>query len=380
MLIGTKSTMGKNKVHILFLNYEFPPLGGGAGNATKYLFLEFAKQEDLEIDLITSSTDKLKIEKFAKNIRIHYLDIGKKGNIHYQSNIDLLKYSWKAYFYGKGLIKKKKFDLIHAFFGIPCGYIAMKLRLPYIVSLRGSDVPFYNPRFAKLDKVVFHRLSRRIWRRARVVIANSEDLKGLAMKTFAGEIDVIPNGVDTREFKPLKNKKISKKIRLISTGRLIARKGYQYLIPALKGLKNVELTLVGGGDLRSELEELARKNQVKVNFTGEVKHDEIVKYLQNSDIFVLPSLNEGMSNSILEAMACGLPIITTDTGGSKELIDGNGFIIKKSSIASIRNALSKYSESKKLNLDHGEISRQIALKFSWVNVARNYKKIYDQLA
>ena len=85
------------------------------------------------------------------------------------------------------------------------------------------------------------------------MIANSEDLKRLAVKTFAGEIDVIPNGVDTSEFKPLKNKKISKKIRLISTGRLIARKGYQYLIPALKGLKNVELTLVGGGDLRSEL-------------------------------------------------------------------------------------------------------------------------------
>lgn len=368
--------MAKNKTKILFLNYEFPPLGGGAGNATKYLFLEFAKQEDLEIDLITSSTDKFKIEKFAKNIRVHYLDIGKKGNIHYQSNSDLLKYSWKAYFYGKGLIKKKKFDLTHAFFGIPCGYIAMKLGLPYIVSLRGSDVPFYNPRFAKLDKLVFCRLSQRIWRRARAVIANSEGLKELAEKTFAGGIGVIPNGVDTSEFKPLKNKKISKKIRLISTGRLIARKGYQYLIPALKGLKNVELTLVGGGDLRSELDELARKNQVKVHFTGEVKHDEIVKYLQNSDIFVLPSLNEGMSNSILEAMACGLPIITTNTGGSKELIDENGFIIKKNSIIDIKNKLTTYLKNvQKLN-DHGQKSRLIAQTLSWELVSDNYQKLY----
>ncbi|MDD3086703.1 MAG: glycosyltransferase family 4 protein [Patescibacteria group bacterium] len=365
---------------ILFLNYEFPPLGGGAGNATKYLFSEFTKQEDLEIDLITSSTDKFKIEKFAKNIRVHYLDIGKKGNIHYQSNSDLLKYSWNAYFYGKGLIKKKKFDLIHAFFGIPCGYIAMKLRLPYIVSLRGSDVPFYNPRFAKLDKLVFYRLSRQIWRRARAVIANSEDLKRLAVKTFAGEIDVIPNGVDTSEFKPAKSKKTTRKIRLISTGRLIARKGYQYLIPAIKGLKNVELTLVGGGDLRSELDELARKNQAKVNFAGEVKHEEIVKYLQNSDIFVLPSLNEGMSNSILEAMACGLPIITTNTGGSKELIDGNGFVIKKKSIASIKKTLERYLKSRDLIRKHGEKSREIALGMSWENVSYKYKKIYDQLA
>lgn len=380
MLIGIKSIMAKNKTKILFLNYEFPPLGGGAGNATKYLFLEFAKQEDLEIDLITSSTDKFKIEKFAKNIRVHYLDIGKKGNIHYQSNSDLLKYSWKAYFYGKGLIKKKKFDLTHAFFGIPCGYIAMKLGLPHIVSLRGSDVPFYNPRFAKLDKLVFHRLSRRIWRCARAVIANSEGLKELAEKTYRGAIAVIPNGVDTSEFKPLKNKKISKKIRLISTGRLIARKGYQYLIPAIKGLKNVELTLVGGGDLRSELDELASKNQVKVHFTGEVKHDEIVKYLQNSDIFVLPSLNEGMSNSILEAMSCGLPIITTNTGGSKELIDGNGFVFKKRSIVSIKKTLERYLKSRDLIRKHGEKSRGIVQDMSWENVSNKYKKIYDQLA
>jgi glycosyltransferase involved in cell wall biosynthesis len=205
--------MRKNKLHILFLNYEFPPLGGGAGNATKYLFSEFAKRDGLEIDLITSSTDKFKIEKFAKNICVHYLDIGKKGNVHYQSNRDLLKYSWKAYFYGKSLIKKKKFNLIHAFFGIPCGYIAMRLGLPYIVSLRGSDVPFYNSRFAKLDKLVFYRLSRRIWRRARAVIANSEDLKRLAVKTFSGEIGVIPNGINTSEFKPSKRKIISKKIK-----------------------------------------------------------------------------------------------------------------------------------------------------------------------
>jgi glycosyltransferase involved in cell wall biosynthesis len=379
-LIGIKSTMVKSKTKVLFLNYEFPPLGGGAGNATKYLFLEFAKNSRLEIDLISSSTDKFKVKNFSKNIKIHYLDINKKGNIHYQSNKDLLKYSWQAYRYAKRLMRKKKFNLVHAFFGIPCGYIAMKLGLPYIVSLRGSDVPFYNSRFAKLDKLIFQRLSRRVWQKADAVVANSGDLQKLAKKTFSGEIVIIPNGVDTKEFRPKKNSRPSSKIKLVSTGRLISRKGYQYLIPALKGLKNIDLTLVGGGDLRNELEELAKKNKVEINFIGEVGHNKIVNYLQNADIFILPSLNEGMSNSILEAMACGLPIITTDTGGSKELIDGNGFIIKKRSASSIKKVLEKYLKSRQLIRKQGRKSRVIAEYLSWKNVASNYKRIYDQLA
>src|SRR3989344_4881417 len=132
---------------VLVLNYEFPPLGGGAGNATYYLLKEFAKYPDLEIDLVTSSVDTFRVEKFAGNITIHFLNIGKRGNLHYQTNQKLLMYSWKSYWYSKKLMEEKEYDLCHAFFGIPCGYVAMMLRLPYIVSLRGSDVPFYNKRF-----------------------------------------------------------------------------------------------------------------------------------------------------------------------------------------------------------------------------------------
>ncbi len=369
--------MTKNeKIKILFLNYEFPPLGGGAGNATKYLFSEFSKMKNLEIDLITSSTGIFKIKKFSKNIKIHYLDIGKKGDIHYQSNIDLLKYSWRAYRYAKKLAGEKEFNLVHAFFGIPCGYIAMKLGLPYIVSLRGSDVPFYNPRFKKLDKLIFGRLSRRIWSKAKLVIANSNDLRKLAQRSFSGEIKVITNGIDTQEFKPPKNKTLGKKIRLISTGRLIARKGYQFLIPALKNLKNIELTLVGGGNMSNELKELAKKYQVNVNFAGEVDHKNIVKYLQAADIFVLPSLNEGMSNSILEAMACGLPIIVTDTGGSRKLIEGNGFIVKKGSIRDLKGKVNYYLKNRKLIAAYGRQSEIIAELLSWELAAEQYFNYY----
>ena len=363
---------------ILILNYEFPPLGGGAGNATYYMLKEFSKL-DLEIDLVTSSINDFRIESFSPNIKIHYLDIGKRGNLHYQTNKDLLIYSYKAYCYSKKLLKKKKYSLIHAFFGIPSGFLAMQLRkkykVPYIVSLRGSDVPFYNKRFYYLDKLIFKRLSRKIWRGAKSVIANSVGLRELAQKSIPRqEIKVIPNGVDTEEFKPRRRKK-NKELTLISTGRLIERKGYQYLIPAIKGLK-VKLILIGDGNLKKELKE--KSKGINVEFLGEKKHIEIKKYLNEADIFILPSLNEGMSNSILEAMSTGLPIITTNTGGSEELIKGNGYVIEKANIKAIRDAIRKYEENPKLIEKHKEISRKLAITMSWENIASNYAEEYKQ--
>ncbi len=363
---------------ILVLNYEFPPLGGGAANATYYLLKEFSSYPDLQIDLVTSSVDTFKIEKFANNITIHYLDIKKNGNFHYQSMKDLLSYSFLAYKYCKKLKAEKQFDLVHAFFGIPCGYIAMKLGLPYIVSLRGSDVPFYNTRFQLLDRFVFQRLSRKIWKRAKAVVANSQGLKDLALQTLPTQnIGVIYNGVDTAKFAPENSKTKNTVLKLVSTGRLIERKGYQYLLEALKDIQGVELTLVGDGNLRTELEKYAVENKLLVKFFGRATQEEVIHILQDSDVFVLPSLNEGMSNSILEAMACGLPIITTNTGGANELVTKNGFIIEKASVTELKDAINKFIENKDLIQSLGENSRTLAETMSWNFVASDYKKMYE---
>ena len=364
---------------ILILNYEFPPLGGGAANATYYLLKEFAKDETLQIDLVTSSVDKYRTEQFAPNITIHYLDIGKKGNLHYQSNKDLLKYSYQAYKYSKKLVKNNEYDLVHAFFGIPCGFIAMRLGLPYIVSLRGSDVPFYNARFYWLDTLLFKRLSQRIWRHARAVVANSQELKNLAHRSVPEqEIGIIYNGVDIAEFTPKdKEDQHQTKLTLISTGRLIERKGYRYLIEALAGLEDVSLTLIGDGNQRTELEALAATHGVSVTFLGPQPHEDIPALLTRADVFVLPSLNEGMSNSILEAMAAGLPIIATDTGGSAELIDGNGIIVSKADVAALRAATLTLKADPTLRATMRARSRERALKMSWQAVAGEYRKLYE---
>ncbi|CAN2046371.1 Glycosyltransferase family 4 protein [Candidatus Magnetomoraceae bacterium gMMP-1] len=369
------------KMKILMIAYEFPPLGGGSANKVYYTLKEFSKIKDLNIDLITSSVNKFKIEKFSENITIHYMNIRKnKNQLHYQTNKDLLVYSFKTFIYIKKLMRTKIFDLIHAYFGIPCGYIAMKLGLPFIVSLQGSDVPFFNNRFNILDRLFFRNLSKKIWKKARTIIANSQGLKDLALEVNSGQhIDVIYNGVDIEEFKFSKNKKINKKIILLSIGRLIERKGFEYLIKALKNADEIKTIIIGDGYLKSHLEQLSKKLQLNIEFLGFKNHNEIKNYLQKADIFVLPSLNEGMSNAVLEAMACGLPLIITDVGGSRELVKSNGFIVKKKSSEEINKVLKKYLSNRNLIQEHGKQSRILAESMPWNKIAAKYLKIYEKL-
>jgi len=367
------------------LNYEFPPLGGGAGNANYYLLKEFTKDKRIRIDLVTSSISRFKKEKFSNNINIYYLNIGKnKNKIHYQTTKDLLLYSFKAYFFTKKLIKENSYNLVHAWFGIPCGFIAMFLKKPYIVSLRGSDVPFHNPRFKILDKFLFKHLSKIIWRKAKFVVANSEGLKKLARKTSPKQkIGVVYNGIDTQEFKPLKNKKNSKTLKIIFIGRLAIIKGINYLLKALGSLKNKDfvLTLIGEGKEKENLKELAKdlKIEKQVKFLGPIPHQKITKYYQENDLFILPSLNEGMSNTVLEAMACGLPIITTNVGGSKELINNNGFVIPKANSKKLKEAIEKYLKNKNLIKNYSIQSRKIAEKMNWEKVSQKYLGIYKNV-
>ncbi|MEA1925895.1 MAG: glycosyltransferase, partial [Patescibacteria group bacterium] len=322
---------------ILLLNYEYPPIGGGAATATYNLLRQFSNRKDVKIDLVTSSPDKYREEQFSENITVYFLDINKGGNIHCQTNKELLTYSWKAWKFAKQLKKRKDYDLTHAFFGIPCGFIAMLLGIPYIVSLRGSDVPFYNEKYKLLDVLIFQRLSKIIWGKAKNVVANSEGLKQLALKTKSNQrINVIYNGVDIETFQPLSDE--TETFTVISTSRLIKRKGIEYLIEGFisfaKRKNDVKLIIVGGGNLCEELKKSVKDQKYgdKIEFTGSLDRSKMPEYYQKADVFALPSLNEGMSNSLLEAMASGLAVVVTDTGGTKELVsDDNGIVIKKRS-------------------------------------------------
>ncbi|MFA5961751.1 MAG: glycosyltransferase family 4 protein [Parcubacteria group bacterium] len=386
---------------VLFFNYEYPPLGGGAAHATENILKEYVKYSDLEVDLITSSFDsEYHLDNLSENIHVHRLPIGKnKENAMYQSQKQLIVYSWKAFFFARKLIKKAKrektpYDLTHSFFTVPCGFISMLLRfefgLPYVVSLRGSDVPYYSERFMRIYFILKWPIVF-IWKMAAAVIANSLVIKKLALKSNQRqEIGVIYNGVYTDVFKPEESPVPHENFTILCASRLSRRKGFNYAIDAFakiyKKYPNLRLTIAGGegnaeGELRQQVKDFGIED--KVSFTGLVDpNTEYVHHHQASDVFVLPSDNEGMSNNMLEAMASGMPIIMTPTGGADELIveGANGYIVKFKDGNDIAEKLEKLINNPELTKSMGMESRKIAEKMSWKSVAEQYFAVYEQVS
>lgn len=389
-------------MRVLFLNYEYPPLGGGAGNATFYLLREFAKIPDLEVDLVTSSIDnRYHLEKMGENVTIHKLPIGKNPkNLHFQSQKDLLVYSWKAYWFARKLLKKNKYDLTHSFFTVPCGFLSLvfkfSYKIPYVVSLRGADVPGYSERFSLIYKLL-KPLIKMIWRNSTAAVANSRGLKELALKSGSGQkISVIYNGVDTDHFKPDSRSLASDSEAKLPGGkfvitpgasRLTARKGLKYLIQAAAKLLPkypfIKLKIMGEGSDKKNLEQLAENLKIKdsVEFLGRIPREKTAPYYREASVFVLPSFNEGMSNAMLEALSSGLPLVATDTGGTRELVQEgiNGFTVKMKDADDLAEKIEKILADESLRQKMAQESRKMASRFSWESVAGQYYDTYDEI-
>ena len=378
---------------LLFLNYEYPPLGGGAANATEYLLREYAGMPDLEVHLVTSAVGREYVrEDIDGRVVVHRIPIGKDASdLHHQSRGDLFSYTMKGYLFARKLIRKEaNFDLIHAFFSVPCGAMAfllrLEFRLPYIVSLRGADVPGYSERFTVIYAFV-RPLVRCIWKFAAAVVANSRGLMELAKKTRPRQdIPVIPNGVNISEFSPSKEEPDDETVRILVVSRLTPRKGIRFLIRAMKLLRgslperNTELMIAGGGDEEEALRTLAESEGAsdQVRFLGRVPHEKLPDIYKQADIFCLPSLNEGMSNTVLEAIASGLPIVATVTGGTEELVtDGeNGYFVEMESPEDLAEKLGKLVVDPGIRVRMGAASRTRAESMSWHAVASRYREEY----
>ncbi len=381
---------------ILFFNYEYPPLGGGAGNATRYILEEYAKRDDVIVDLITSAIGKRYLqEKIGENVTIHRLPIGKKTNqLKYQTRGELLTYTWKAYWFSKKLIKKNTYDLTHSFFGVPCGFISLLLKrtyhIPYIVSLRGADVPGYSERFTMLYQLIAPIICR-VWREGTHVVTNSKGLTELASKSAPHQNFIqIYNGVDTTFYqsgmRTVTDRK--KQFHILLASRLSRRKGFNYAIDAFAELfdfyPHIRMTIAGGeGNAMEELKQQVKKYRLdgRVIFTGIYTKDESPQIYNDADVFVMPSLNEGMSNNLLEAIASGLPVLMTPTGGAEELIRNgeNGYVIKMHDVGSIVQNLKILIENPEICDAFGHASRTIAMQMSWKSVADDYVKLYNTI-
>jgi glycosyltransferase involved in cell wall biosynthesis len=173
-------------------------------------------------------------------------------------------------------------------------------------------------------------------------------------------ITVIPNYVDTEALKPAVRRPGSAR-RACFVGRLHEQKNIPALLEALVGL-NLELTLVGSGELAGSLQALATRLGANVRFAGNLPHEQVAALMQGSDLFVMPSLYEGHPKALLEAMASGLPIVATDTPGIRELVrHGETGWLCGTDTASIRAAIQHVAADPTLRARLGAAAREYAV-------------------
>ena len=373
-------------LRILSLNYEFPPIGGGGGNAHKYLLKEFAQFEDLQISFLSITDQKEPFhESYAPNVNLFLLP-QKKKHLLYWRRREILQYLAMHYGFLREFSKTQSFSLCHAFFGFPTGLLAyhFRYRVPYLISVRGSDVPGFNRRFS-LDYLFLKPFLNRIYSSAHAVVANSQGLQNLFQTKFPRlKASVIPNGVDTEFFHPV-SRAGNPEMILVTVARLIPRKGIDLLIQACAEIHKEAIPfqchVIGDGPEENALKAEAQRLEIadRIHFHGRMEKEQLAQFLPQCDIFVLPSYAEGMSNAALEAMACGLPLLITDTGGSRELIDGNGSIVPTGDVHALVERLRAWIDQPNVIHTMGRRSRMCANAFSWENVAKRYRELYYQI-
>ena len=373
-------------IRILMFDNEFPPLGGGTGVVNYYLLQEMARRPDVIVDLVTSSRSRTayEIERFADRITIHKVPVD-NHNIHHARNVELLRYSWRGLRKARQLVQRHRYDVSVAFAGVPAGAMSYVLQLthglPYVLSLQGPDVPGFEARYNYLYPVLTPVI-KRIWRRAGAVTAISREQELLAHRTMPElPLVTIPNGVDTGLFAP-RSDDVKRPFTVVCVARLIERKGQHHLLRACAQVRAghpepMRLILVGTGDAEPHLRELAAQLCLSesVTFTGFLSREEMPSVYREADVFVLPSQQEGMSIALLEAMASGLPVIVTDTGGTAELVSQgqNGEIVPWGDVPALTRALQVIQQAAAgLRRRMGEESRRRAMQFGWPVLATRY--------
>ncbi|MBF6612636.1 MAG: glycosyltransferase family 4 protein [Chloroflexi bacterium] len=383
------------KIRILLLNYEFPPLGGGAATASAEIARHLVRR-GVEVAVLTSHFKGLPRKEERDGYTIYRVPAMRR-NIDRCSVPEMAAYIAGAALPALRLASSFKPDLMHVFFGMPTGPVGLLVNqlkgIPYLLSLRGDDVPGRQEGSLALAHRTMKPLTKQVWSRASKLVVNGEGLLKRAKATLPGaSIELVPNGIDLDVFQP-GDKAVTEQsdrstVRLLFVGRLHSQKGLSHLLQALAhlgspALQRVQLDLVGSGPAEEELHALAGRLGLTrtVRFHSWAPRSEIARYYQEADLFVFPSHEEGMPNVVLEAMACGLPVIASDIPGVRGLVHDrvNGLLVPPADSLALARALNVLIADDLLRHYMGHESSEFATSYDWAGVADSYLALSRQI-
>lgn len=288
---------------------------------------------------------------------------------------------------------KRSATVMHGHWVIPGGVMAAAAArsLPLVISVHGSDV------FVAERHAAAKMMARRAFRRAGAVTACSDDLhhRAVALGADPARTETVPYGVDTGRFAP--DALVRADVRaslgmttaplIFSAGRLVSKKGFEYLIDAIRPLvpahPGLQLVLAGDGDLAGPLR--ARAAGLPVQFAGTHSQDAIARFAAAADVIVVPSVRDdagnvdGLPNFALEALASGTPVVGTTAGGLPQVITDadNGLLVPERDAAALAAAITRLLGSPAFACDLGARARlRISRDYSWTRTAERMAAAY----
>ena len=371
-------------MNILLLNYEYPPVGGGAATATRALAHSLTTLGHKPIVLTARFGD---LPAIAEEDGVRVIRVSSHRSRQESASIfEMISFVLAAGSAVRRIIRSEHVDGIISFFSIPGGPVAWwawkGTDVPYIVSLRGGDVPGAE-RGLHLLHTLLSPVRRQVLRSALAVVANSEGLRTMSSRADPVPVSVIPNGVDTDFFRPADTTRAAgAPFRLLFVGRFQPQKNLVWMLKQIaavvsESVRPLELDLVGDGPQRRELEEIVKNLQHGpiVRFHGWLDRRELRELYQAADLTLNPSLYEGMPNVVLEAMACGCPVLASRVAGNDAVVlDGvTGWLFALGDTVAFRDRINALIAHPEIALQFRVGSRRRAVEgFSWLKTAQSY--------
>jgi len=275
-------------------------------------------------------------------------------------------------------------DVIDAHYFYPdavaAAMIGRALKIPVVITARGTDVNLF-PAFAVPRRLI-------LWaaRRAAALVTVSAALKSALVQIGADEtkIEVLRNGVDTAVFHPVDRDARRRQMGLTGTvllmvGNLVEMKGHALVLGALRGLPGTTLLIIGEGREEHNLRNLAGSLgfQDRVRFLGAMPQERLRDYYSVADVLILASSREGWPNVLLEAMACGTPVVSTRVGGTPEIVAAPeaGVLASERTEEGIAQAVRRLLES----YPDRNLTQQYAKRFDWETTTRSQLRLFESV-
>jgi len=366
---------------ILVLNYEFPPIGGGAGPVTLELCRQLVKFGH-HVDVVTMAYGNLPDFECLDGVNIYRTPaLRKRPEICHMH--EMATYLPGALPKVLQLTRQVRYDVIHCHFIFPTEPLALLVSeitgIPFLVTCHGSDVPGHNPdRFGLMHKLLLPGW-RFLVRRTPLIISPSESLKRLICKQAPyANVKVIPNGFNTGMFQPAAKEKT-----IFLCSRILPHKGFQYAIEAIKqSAPDWTVNVVGDGPFLPELKRIAEGSKTPINFLGWLDRDDrrFRRLYETSSIFIFPSEAENFPTVLLEAMAAGMAIITSTAAGCPEVVGQAALLVEPRDTGAICRQLEKLIASEDLRRKLSYAAWKRTDQFSWPIVSKKYIECYHKLS